>query len=199
MSQKRQRRCLHCKELYRPDARTRDRQRYCSAPECKRASKAQAQARWRGKSANRDYFSGPDQVDRVRQWRKANPGYWRGTPLREEALQDDCITQVSEGQPDMLNLAANVLQDDLSPQVLVLLGLISHLTGSALQEDMAGLLRKYQTRGLDVLGKTYRATGAGPGAQTRTERSHERKTNPPPRAPAPSAAAVQLARSPSGP
>jgi hypothetical protein len=91
------------------------------------------------------------------------------------------------------------LQDDLLSQLPVLLGLISHLTGDALQEDMAGLLRKYQTRGLDVLGKINRAAGAGPGAETQTRKSNERETNPPTRTPAPSSAAVQLAGSPAGP
>jgi hypothetical protein len=198
MSRRRRRRCLHCNELYTPDPRTADRQRYCSDPECKCASKSAAQSRWRMKRQNRAYFSGPDQVARVRQWRKANPGYWKRAPPSRDPLQDDCRAQTADEQPDTVDLTLDALQDDSPSQVLVLLGLISHLTESALQEDMAGLVRHYKSLGMDVLGKTDRTAGAGPGSRTNAN-DHERKTHPPSRAPAASAAAVQLDRPPAGP
>ena len=46
-------------------------------PPCRQASKAASQRRWLRKPDNRDYFSGPTHVERVRQWRQAHPGYWR--------------------------------------------------------------------------------------------------------------------------
>ena len=198
MSRRRRRRCLHCNELYTPDPRTADRQRHCSKPECKCASKAKAQARWRAKPQNRSYFSGPDQVERVRRWRGANPGYWKKAPLSRPPLQDDCQPQTTEEQRDTVDLTLAALQDDSPSQVLVLLGLISHLTESALQEDMAGLVRHYKSLGMDVLGKTDRTAGAGPDRRTNSN-NHERKTHPPSRAPAACAAAVQLGRPPAGP
>lgn len=190
MSQKRRRRCLHCNELYRPDPRTLDRQRHCSAPECRRASKAKAQARWRAKSENRDYFKGPEQVARVRRWRDAHPGYWRRCPLPDDTLQEECSTQTSGGQQDRPELSLDALQDDLWTQPTVIVGLISDLTGSVLQDDMAGTLRKLHTRGLHVLGKVPGTQPQGP---------HEAQKTPTTRPAAPSAGAVQLAGSPSGP
>ncbi len=85
------RKCLHCDEMYYPDPRTADPQRYCSAPECKQASKRAAQRQWRTKLEKREYFKGPDQVAPVQEWRKAHPGYWRKTSVCEDALQDDIV------------------------------------------------------------------------------------------------------------
>ena len=44
---------------------------------CRKASKAAAQARWLAKKENANYFHGPENVRRVQEWRKHNPGYWQ--------------------------------------------------------------------------------------------------------------------------
>ena len=147
------RKCLHCKGLFEPDARTRDRQRHCGAPECKRASKAWRQRRWLAKAENRDYFHGPDQVARVRRWRDAHPGYWRGEGGRaRNALQDDCRAQPSGREGDGSGSAPRALQDDSQAQLPLLVGLISSLTGIALQDDIAVLMRRMHARGQRILG-----------------------------------------------
>jgi hypothetical protein len=46
--------CLNCNQLFVPDYRNRDRQKYCSAPECKQASKRARQQAWLSKPENRD-------------------------------------------------------------------------------------------------------------------------------------------------
>ncbi len=74
--EKRHRKCLYCKRLFDPDYRNRTRQKYCSAPECRQASKRASQARWLSQLANRDYFRDAHNTERVRQWR-AHPGYWK--------------------------------------------------------------------------------------------------------------------------
>jgi hypothetical protein len=61
----------------RADPRNAWHQRYCAASECRAASKAASQRRWLGKPENRDYFCGPEHVERVRAWREAHPGYGR--------------------------------------------------------------------------------------------------------------------------
>ena len=66
MSTRTRRKCRHCAQLFRPDPRNALHQRYCSAPACRRASKAASQRRWLAKAANRDYFRGPEHVARVR-------------------------------------------------------------------------------------------------------------------------------------
>ena len=62
------RKCKCCLKLFRPDPRNRRHQYYCSAPDCRAASKAASQARWLAKPENQSY------VARVRAWRRAIPG-----------------------------------------------------------------------------------------------------------------------------
>jgi hypothetical protein len=46
MARRRRRKCKCCRRLFRIDPSNRRHQRYCSAPRCRRASKAASQARW---------------------------------------------------------------------------------------------------------------------------------------------------------
>lgn len=147
----RKRKCLGCHELFMPDPRTKDRQRFCSNPDCKRKSKAWRQRRWFKKKANRDYFSGPEEVARVQAWRKENPGYSRAARLRQKALQDDCMSQVVSDQMDTSRLTLDALQDDCASQVVLLVGLVASLTECTLQDDIASSIRKIQSRGQCVL------------------------------------------------
>jgi hypothetical protein len=71
------RNCLCCKEFYRPDHRNLRYQRYCSKPACRKESKAQSQRRWLQRPENENYFRGPENSRRVKEWRKRNPGYRR--------------------------------------------------------------------------------------------------------------------------
>lgn len=105
--------CLNCKEKQKSDPRNRGRQRYCSKPECRKASKAASQRRWTKKPENKSYFSGIENCQRVRLWRLAHPGYWRKKKLQKEtALQESSILEVPESekiaQPDGLS----ALQED---------------------------------------------------------------------------------------
>jgi hypothetical protein len=94
-----QRKCKHCRTFFAPDPRNVRRQRYCAQPACRQASKAASQRRWLQKPGNRDYFTGPIQVERVRQWRQAHPGYWRRQGTRTpNALQEDLTPQAPQTQ-----------------------------------------------------------------------------------------------------
>jgi len=148
----RKRKCLHCGEMYMPDPRTRDRQKHCSSPECKHASKAWRQRRWLNKSENKDYFSGAENVLRVQLWRKANPQYWQRCRKPQNALQDDCTSQVIDNQEDRHGLNMSALQDDCLLQPAVVVGLIASLTGSTLQDDIALYVRKLHSNGQMILG-----------------------------------------------
>mgnify|MGYP007097270666 CR=1 FL=1 len=75
MSGIKRKKCRHCNQLFVPDARNRSRQRYCTKPECRKASKAAAQRRWLSKDGNGDHFRGPSEVDRVRRWRQAQAAH----------------------------------------------------------------------------------------------------------------------------
>jgi hypothetical protein len=153
----RKRKCPSCGGFFTPDHRNWRRQRYCSQPECRKAGKAASQKRWLQKPENRDYFRGPENVRRVQEWRKAHPGYSR---KNRAALQDHLSGKHKESPTVKPSFAACALQDLLSFQPTVLVGLISHLTGSALQDDIALSARRLQQLGNDILnGPTHNNGG----------------------------------------
>lgn len=149
-------RCKHCKKLFIPDPRNSNRQKYCSEPECRYASKKDSQRRWLSKPENRDYFRGPENVARVQQWREANPGYWRKT---QNTLQDPLIGQPAVNIDDTSELECSALQDLLNPQPSVLIGLIASFTGLALQDDIAKTVRHLQQLGQDIINPATQKGG----------------------------------------
>ncbi len=152
--------CCHCKELFRPDPRNAKRQEYCRKPECRKASKVASQRRWFEKPENQDYFRCPENTQRVQQWRKANPGYWRRKPKpREYALQDLLNSQPTENNTDTIKFEKDALQDLLIGQPAVLLGLIASFTGSALQDDIVKTVRRMQQLGLDFINHLPQSKG----------------------------------------
>lgn len=152
MSKSLPRSCLCCKTLFVADARNRRRQKYCLAPACRKASKAASQERWLGKPANQDYFSGSSNVERVQEWRKRNPGYWKRSRKAESTLQDLLIPEGTDPQPLTVMRSQGTLQDLLTEQGPVLVGLISQLIDSPLQEHIEETTRRLLSKGLSVLG-----------------------------------------------
>jgi hypothetical protein len=111
--QPRTRKCKQCKTLFVPDPRCIKRQRYCSNPDCRKASKAASHQRWLHKPANREYFTGSMHVERVRAWRQAHPGYWRRQGSKPpDALQDDSTPQPQQNQSGSTDSAQDALQDE---------------------------------------------------------------------------------------
>jgi hypothetical protein len=106
------------------------------------------------KADNRNYFSGPQNSQRVKEWRKRNPGYWRKkSPPPQEPLQDLCTIQVAQDEEVKRIEISDALQDVLVMQPAVMVGLISMMTGSALQEDIAATTRALLSKGQDILGR----------------------------------------------
>ena len=158
MAQAGQRKCLCCAKFFDLDHRNRERQRFCSATQCRRASKAASQAAWLVKPQNNDYFRDPVHVARVQVWRVAHPGYSRGKPRRPRTLQDPLITQVAEQVeecPIRDEIAAapglTALQDLLTAPTPVLAGLIAHLFAVTLQDDISAATRRLVQLGHDVI------------------------------------------------
>ena len=167
--------CRNCKNLFLPNPRNATRQEYCREPECRRASKADSQKRWTEKPENRNYFCGPINVQRVQQWRKENPGYWRRKSEKTiSALQDTLNEQPAENM-DTADMHAGALQDILSAQHIVLLGLIANFTGSALQDDIAITVRRLLQLGQDVLNNSTHSKGGQHGIET----AHLSRRGPP--------------------
>jgi len=159
--------CKHCKTFFDPDPRSAGRQRYGSQPECRKASKANSQRRWHQQPPNRDSFTGPTHVERVRQWRKAHPGYWRHPGSRPPAaLQDDIAPQETQKQPRDEALTPQALPEVFFMQPAVLVGLIAQLTGFSFQDAIAMTARRLQPLGRDSLCGSTHHQGGLPNAQT---------------------------------
>ena len=153
-----QRKCMSCGEFFIPDHRKGERQRYCSAADCRRASKAASQAAWLARPPNNDYFSGPVHVARVQAWRAAHPGYSCARARPTRALQDLLTPQVVDAIEECANRveapeapAGGALQDLLNAESPLLAGLIAHLFQPALQDDMASTTRRLVQLGRDVI------------------------------------------------
>ena len=192
--------CPHCKKTFTPDRRNRHHQVYCSASPCKAASKKASQAKWLTK--NPDYHSGSVASDRVKAWRKANPGYCKGkaravpqpgnasheavaerptetpviTPLPDPVVPQKRSCNRREGEE------ITPLQDLLRSQPIVLIGIIAHIWDTLLQEDIASILTRLIQLGQDIQGGQHEYDEAGAEA----------------RAAAAGSSAVQLGRSPPG-
>jgi len=180
--------CQCCKKSFTPDYRSVKRQKYCDEPECRKASKAASQKRWIKK--NPTYFTGSDNVERVREWRLANPGR-RRRKSSCDVLQDICgqIADTKQGVipllPAELSALPPVLQDFCVSQDPVIIGLISQLTGFVLQDQIATVIKRMEQLGQDVICST---TGGRYAPQVpNLSRPHPQHSG-----------AVQLGGSPSG-
>jgi hypothetical protein len=157
--------CLCCGDLFAADARNRGRQKYCPKKDCRAEAKAARQRRWREKPENQDYFRGAWNVERVRRWRAGHPGYWRTHRRRVvDALQDALDLQPIEAAANLPDPRTAALQDALKCQGPVLIGLIAHLTDSALQDDIELTTRGLLQLGQDILsGRAPHASQTGAG------------------------------------
>ena len=172
MARSGQRKCLCCGEFFEPDARNRDRQRYCAATACRRASKAASQAAWLAKPENSGYFRDPVHVARVQAWRAAHPDHGRGKRASAPALQDPLIAQVvdpieeSPIRGDLPEIPRPpALQDLLNAPSPLLAGLIAHLFERTLQDDMAATTRRLVQLGNEVIhGGGHEASQASAAA-----------------------------------
>ena len=148
------RKCRCCNHWFVPDPRTADRQRYCSAPACRHASKAASQHRWVGKHGNGDYFRGPEAVRRVQAWRARHPGYGKPKQPAAEGTQviAEQIATPAQSSGNVPRELPRTLQEDCLTQAPAFVGRISMVTGSTLQEDIAATARQLLLRGRNILG-----------------------------------------------
>ena len=162
------RKCRCCSKFFIPDPRTQDRQRYCSTRACQQASKAASQRRWLSKNGNGDHFRGADEVRRVQLWRKSHPGYWKEKNPSSQGTQavDGQRTNPDQSSCNVPRGLPGTLQDYCLAQDPAFVGLISMVTGSTLQEDIAVTARQLLLRGRNILGfvipETMQTTTAPP-------------------------------------
>lgn len=180
--------CLCCREIFIPNPRNRHHQKFCQKELCRQASKRHSQQVWLAKPENKDHFRGAANVERVRQWRKEHPGYWRRRNKKPDgALQDVCHNQVAQAQEvamiDPQDLFRRTLQDVCRVQAPLLVGLLSQMIDSPLQEDIVGFARRMVAKGQDLLDNPF-------GRSLNQTLPYDTKKTPPSRAAAPSPAAL---------
>jgi len=91
-----------------------------------------------------------------------NPGYWRHPSSKDLALQDPLNVQHAENNIENhdKDVSSNsALQDLLTVQPTVIIGLIANFIGSALQDDIAITLQRMQQSGQDILYRQPRTKG----------------------------------------
>ncbi len=165
------RKCLCCAEFFPPDHRNVRHQRYCSKPACRKESKALSQRHWLQSPENQNYFRGPENCQRVKDWRKANPGYWRKKNSSSQVpLQEVYQEQVTPNEEVTAQKTSDALQEVFLMQPAVVVGLISMMTGHALQEDIVATARVLVRKGRDILD-------SNPGSET-TRSKNENQTSP---------------------
>lgn len=135
-----------------PDMRHFHDQKYCFAPACRKASKKASHQQWLVSGKGAEYRDPEENKRRVREWRKAHPGYWRREGiLNSSALQDVKVVQDVDVKEDTTGLAFPALQDMTSSQRALTVGLIASLTGCALQETIEKSCLQFVRLGLDIL------------------------------------------------
>jgi hypothetical protein len=160
---------MFSRNIYDTDPRNLRHQRYCSKPACRKQSKAQSQRQCHQKTEKQKYFRSPENSQRVKEWRKRNPGYRRKKKVRVQGvLQEVFQAQVTHNEEIISERGGNVLQDLFSMQPTVVVGLISMMTGSVLQEDIVSTVGLLVRKGRDILG-------INPGSET-TRPNDEKQT-----------------------
>jgi len=118
-----------------------------------RESKAQSQRRWQQRPENENYFRGPENRERVKDWRKRNPGFWcKKRCSIQVPLQEVFQAQAAHNEGVIPKTVPDALQDLFSMQPAVIVGLISIMAGSTLQDDIVATAKELRRKGEDVLG-----------------------------------------------
>jgi hypothetical protein len=125
--------CVHCGRKFFANPRLGKRHRYCGHDECRRIAKAESQRQWLSKPENIGYFKGSGNAMRVRLWRAANPRPRLTTPRLSAALK------------------ACGVQDLRDSQLALILGIVSTLARTSVQETIAREIRKLMFAGYAVL------------------------------------------------
>lgn len=97
--------------------------------------RAVARRKWLNKNGGKFYFSRAISLHRVREWRRKHPKYWK---KRRKICKVSSISGVTSKKLSsaLRNIA---LQDTIDSDLAFKIGIISHITGVALQDTIADL------------------------------------------------------------
>ena len=139
--------CLHCKEPFLPDSRNRARQHFCYKPACRKARKAKSHHLWLAKNPN--YFKGDWNVTRVQEWRQVHPGYSRRSKGRPKPGAASSVKGTHPTSVPPLQDRVSSLQDFITHNPLII-GLIAHIFGCTLQDDIETHMRRLIMAGMEI-------------------------------------------------
>jgi hypothetical protein len=135
-------RCLHCRTLFTLDSYNKHSQRYCNrTDECRRASHCAASKKYRNSRKGDDAFR-KGEVERVRGWRRRNPGY--GSKNKEKRKKDKALRDIVQEGKSSEWLA---LRDTVIYQQACFQGLVSFVTG-ALRDDIGTRMNAFYDKGI---------------------------------------------------
>jgi len=141
---KSERPCCVCHNPFIPSKYSGNRQVVCERVECRRKIKRRRQASWVDR--NRDYFKGPENVERVREWRRKNPD-WRERKKTAVGKSSPEAESCSTAESEMERLQDSVF----TVQRAALMGFMSFATGSVLQDEVQNLYGECLRRGSELL------------------------------------------------
>ena len=137
-------RCCICRNTFIPSKYSGVRQLVCPRAECRREAKKERQAKWVARNA--DYFLGPENVERVREWRRKNPD-WRERKKAGVGKSSPEAESCNTAEPEMERLQDSVPE----VQRAALVGFMSFVTGSMLQDEVQNLYGECLRRGSELL------------------------------------------------
>lgn len=136
--------CIHCHNPFIPSRYSGDRQCVCEDLRSRKAVKKQRQASW--VERNPEYFKGSENVERVREWRRKNPD-WRTRQKAQSAKSSQKAESCNREAGGIARLQDSVplVQDP------ALVGFMSFITGTVLQDEVQNLYGRCLVRGGELL------------------------------------------------
>lgn len=140
--------CTVCHNPFVPSKYSGSRQKVCPDAACRKIAKKQRQSDWQAR--NPEYFRGPENVERVREWRRNHPDWREKQRAAREARRAKSSPRAKScntPEPGPARL------QDLAPdaQTALLVGLVALVSGSVLQDEVHGTLNECLRRGGDFL------------------------------------------------
>ena len=161
-------RCLHCHRLFTPNKFNQHFQKYCDIEECRHASKLAIRRRYRNKPENKTSEKRQNESERVKNWQKNNPKYWKNKKNAKKIIRNPVLRDIAQVQNlDVLRDIALIktavsnlseLADSVRYYERVTVGLTSTLTGSVLRDIIGDHLDKFFDVGNQLLTSNCKST-----------------------------------------
>jgi hypothetical protein len=141
------RHCAHCGQCFDVNPRLGKLHRYCSEPACAQASHRASHKKWLKRNGKMTYNTAQDNVDHVRNWRRRNPEYWKRKRPSKRLKNANFV--LTDGLSAVLRYVA--LQDTIDTRLALEIGIISRISGGALQDTIAMEIRRLIVHGNAIL------------------------------------------------